>query len=250
MPRHNITAADQLFYGQSQTPAKFDSKRGIPMHPVTFVDLGAPLTLDADGLVAAATSTELPNAATKTYTFATGGTSPLDGANQTGILDKPRNVTVAVTHDTSVVAMTILVTGKDENNVTMSELLTITATGTSKTAAGKKAFKTITSIAITSASDATTNTMDLGWGDVLGLPYFLVDKNYVIYSMDGAVQTSGTLVAAVTTDPATTTTGDVRGTITPATACNGTRKYAAWLISTPVAERNNSANSAYGIQQA
>src|SRR5919109_131701 len=234
--RHTISHADQLFYGRSQVAAKFDSKRGIPMNPVTFVDLGAPVTLDADGLVAAATSTELPNASTITYTYATGGTSPLDGANQTGILDVPRNVTVAVTHGSSVVAMTILVTGKDENNVTMSELLTITATGTSKTAAGKKAFKKVTSIAITSAGDATTNTMDLGWGDVLGLPYQLVDKNYCIYLMDGVPQTSGTIVAAVTTDPATTTTGDVRGTITPATATNGTRKYAAWLTGVPAAD--------------
>jgi hypothetical protein len=250
MPRHNLTAADQLFYGNSQTAAKFDSKRGIPMHPVTFVDLGAPITLDADGLVAAATSTELPNATTTTYTYATGGTSPLDGANQTGVLDKPRNITVAVTHGSSIVAMTILVSGLDENNVAMSELLTITATGTSKTAAGKKAFKKVTSIAITSASDATANTLDLGWGDVLGLQYLLTDKNYVIYLMDGVPQATGTIVAAVTTSPATTTTGDVRGTITPATATNGTRKYAAWMIGVPVADRSDSATSAYGVTQA
>jgi hypothetical protein len=249
MPRHNISSADSLFYGQSQIAGKHDSLRGIPFDPVTFVDLGAPVALDADALVVAATGAELPNATTITYTFP-GSASPIDGVRADGILDKPRNITAAVIHDTSVVAMTLLVTGKDENTVTMSEALTITATGTSKTATGKKAFKTITSIAITSAGNATTNTLDMGFGDTLGLPYMLKgDKNKVIYLMDGVLQTSGTITVA-DTNTASTTTGDVRGTILPATATNGTRRYGCWLVDLPAADRSDSATSAYGVSQA
>jgi hypothetical protein len=237
MARHNLSAADKLFYGQSQIAAKFDSQRGIPLHPVILVDLGAPAALDADALVVAATSTELPNATTITYTFP-GSASPIDGARADGILDKPRNITAAATHGSSVVAMTLLVTGKDENGVTLTEQLPISAGGTSQTATGKKAFKTLTSIAITSAGNATTNTLDMGFGDTLGLPYLLKEKNKAIYLMDNVIQTGGTITVADTTDPATTTTGDVRGTILPATACNGSRRY-----------RNDSATSAYGVAQ-
>jgi hypothetical protein len=245
--RHNITGADQLFFGQSQIGAKFDSKRGIPIHPVTFVDLGAPAALDADALVVAATSTELPNATTITYTFP-GSASPIDGARADGVLATPRNITAAATHGSSVVAMTLLVTGKDENNVALTESLSIAATGTSQTATGKKAFKTITSIAITSAGDATTNTLDMGFGDTLGLPYQLTHKNKAIYLMDGVVQTGGTVTAA-DTNTATATTGDVRGTILPGTATNGTRRYGVFMVDVPASERNNSANSAYGVAQ-
>lgn len=248
MARHNLSAADKLFFGQSQIAAKHDSIRGIPLHPVTFVDLGSPAALDADAVVVAATSTELPNATTITYTFP-GSASPIDGVRADGIIDKPRNITAAATHASAVVAMTLLITGKDENNVTMSEQLSISAGGTSQTATGKKAFKTLTSIAITSAGNATTNTLDMGFGDTLGLPYLLKEKNKAIYLMDNVIQTGGTITVADTTDPATTTTGDVRGTILPATACNGSRRYGVWLIDVPAADRNDSATSAYGVAQ-
>lgn len=186
-----------------------------------IASLGSPIALDADSFVKAATSTELPNAATKTYTVATSGTSPLDAANTTWVLDSARNITAACTHASSVVAMTILISGKDIYGASMSEQLSITATGTSKTAAGAKAFKTITSIAITSAGDATTNTLNIGHGDVLGLPYVMAKNTILREWRAGVVATAGTIVAAVTTDPATVSTGDVRGTVLPNAACDG-----------------------------
>ncbi len=248
MPRHTLSHADSLYYGNSQNAARFDSQRGIPFHPVTFVDLGAPVTLDADGLIVAATGTELPNAETVTYIFPHASASPQDGANLTGIMDVPRNITGVVTHSTTTVLMTVLVTGTDVDGHAMSELLTFAATATTIAAAGKKAFKTVTSIAITSASDAEANTLNMGWGDVLGLPFALAQKNNVLLVMDGAL-IAATVVAAVTTDPATTTTGDVRGTLVPGTATNGTRRYGAWMLGIPVAERSG-AGSAYGVQNA
>ena len=246
--RHTLSHADALFHGNSQMGSRYDANRGIPFSPVTFVDLGAPVTLDADAFVVAATSTELPNAATITYTFP-GSASPIDGAEADGVIATPRNVTAAATHASAVVAMTLLVTGKDENDVVVSELLTIAAGGTSQAATGKKAFKKLTSIAITSAGDATTNTLNMGFGDTLGLPFLLTQKNAVLYLMDGIPQVTGTITPGDTTSPATTTTGDVRGTILPATATNGTRVYGAWMTAIPVADRNDSANSAYGVAQ-
>lgn len=248
MPRHTLSHADELFHGNSQIAGRYGGLRGIPLKPVLFADLGAPITLDADGLIVAATGTELPDTETVTYTFPHASASPQDGANLTGIMDVPRNITGVVTHAGTTVAMTALVTGTDENGAPMSELITFPATATSIAVAGKKAFKTVTSIAIAAAADAEANTLNMGWGDVLGLPFLLTHKNAVIYMMDGIPQVTGTITAGVTTDPATTTTGDVRGTILPATATNGTRRYAAWITAIPVADRSG-ANSAYGVQQ-
>lgn len=196
----------------------------VALLPV-MIDLGSPITLDADGLIKAATGTELPDTETVTYTFPAGNTTPLDGANQSGVLDVPRNITAAATHGSSVVAMTIVVTGKDEYGVTVVESLSIAATGTSQTAAGKKAFKEVDSIAITAAADAEANTLNMGWGDVLGLPVFLPNAVYLHAEMeDGATVTAGTKVAGVLTEPSATT-GDVRGTYDPNSACNGSKGF-------------------------
>lgn len=213
------------------------TKRTAVLTPV-LVNLGAPDTADDDSIIASATSTELPNATTTTYTPDTNGTSPTDGVQgvvtKSGVkyweLDNPRNVSLVVTHGSSVVAMTCLVTGLDEYGNTMSELLTITATGTSKTAAGVKAFKWVRSVALTSASDSTANTAKLGFGDVLGLPIALPEKMQVVReSEDGAAPTAGTLVAAVRS-AATTTTGDVRGTYDPNSACNGSKSFELLIL--------------------
>jgi hypothetical protein len=197
-----------------------------------IADLGSPAALDIDSLIEGATSTELPNANTKTYTTANIGTSPCDGANTTWIFTCPRNVTCIGTHATSIVATTVLVTGKDVYGVAMSELLTIAATGTSTAVSGKKAFKSITSIAITSAGNSTTNTVEVGQGDILGLPYVMSHNTILKETKDGAAATAGTTVLAVTTDPATTITGDVRGTYLPNAACDGSRYRIIYIPTT------------------
>lgn len=248
MARHTLSHADDLFHGNSQINKKFDSIRGIPLDPVTFIDLGAPVALDADAFVVAATGAELPNATSITYKFP-GTASPIDGAESDGVIATPRNVTAAATHATAVLAMTLLVTGKDENGIVLSEELAIAAGGTSQTAAGKKAFKELTSIKITAAGDATTNTLNMGFGDVLGLPFQLTQKNAGIALMDGVPQTTGTLLVGDTA-AASVTTGDVRGTYAPATATNGTRTYAVWMTNIPTKNQNNSSQSAYGVAQA
>lgn len=223
MARHNITNAENLFTGEAYFGPANDALRGIPMTPLALISLGAPIVGDTNALIVAATTTELPDTETVTYTFPAASASPQDGANLTGVLDFPRNITCLTTHGSSIVAMTVLVTGTDEYGIVMSELITIAATGTSETDVGAKAFKTVTSIAITSASDAEANTLNMGMGDVLGLPY-RVDSGgllAVIEDNDPSPVSSG-FVPAVTTDPATTTTGDVRGTYDPAQTLNGT----------------------------
>lgn len=243
MAKQHLTGASQTFVGGGIYPPMRSANDG-PGAPVTFIykaSLGTPIAADTNALVAAATSTELPNASTKTYTTANAGTSPvddaglptaatvkmLDGLNYSVFpLDVPRNITLAASHDTSLVAMTVKVVGFDQWGARVSETLTVTATGTSKTVAGLKAFTWIYSIAITSAGNATTNTLSVGFGDVLGLPYALQEKADVlgIYFNDAA--DSATVVKAASAT-ATATTGDVRGTIDPASACDGS-KVVVW----------------------
>jgi len=257
--KHHISHADALYFGSAyNAKARATNERhGVPVHFLSKVGLGSPVTLDADGLVKAATSTELPGSATTiTYTTATDNTSPLDaaiaapstvflnGANVlVWVLDVPRNITATVTHSSSVVAMTITVTGYDEYGVPMSEDLSIAATGTSQTAAGLKAFKYVYSVAFTAAADASANTANVGWGDVLGLPYtldalsdFLTNGTFFNEVLE---TTAPTVVKAVTTT-ATTTTGDVRGTVDLNSAMDGSA-VSVWYRANP---------ASFGVTQA
>lgn len=196
---------------------------------IVAIDLGSPETADNDSMIDAATSTELPDTETVTYTPDTDGTSPTDGAQavvtKDGVkyweLDVPRNVSVLTTHGSSIVAMTVTVTGLDQYGETLVEEITVAATGTSATDAGLKAFKWVRSIAFTAAADAEANTSNVGFGDVLGLPAFLPSTGYVLGELeDGVAASAGTLVDGDTLT-ATATTGDVRGTYDPNSAADG-----------------------------
>jgi len=176
-------------------------------------------TIDADGLV------------TSVAGRASAGTADLtlNGALVTsgvGVFSPPRAVTVTVTHGSSIVAETFLVTGKDVYGKTISETLTITATGTSKTATSLQAFKRITSIGETSAADASANTITIGDSKVLGFSFKCSSVVTVAEELNGAAATAGTVVAA-----STTAGNDYRGTYTPNGTPNGTNDWAVWFLS-------------------
>ncbi len=173
---------------------------GAPMSPMFVYDV-TPVALDADGICAQ-------------QTLAAAGNALINGAlASSGVvtLDVPRNVIV----DAAGAATAVLtVTGTDVYGVPMSEAITLNGT---TAVAGKKAFKTITSVA---ASAAATDFF-VGTGDVFGLPFRSDSRNYCLTAWNSAFVTTGTFVAAVTTDPATTTTGDVRGTYAVPDAADG-----------------------------
>src|SRR6185503_448153 len=98
---------------------------------------------------------------------------------------------------------------------------TITLTGTTA-AQGLKAFKTVSKVAM---SASTVGNISAGSGDKFGVPYRFNKKGSLLPFWD-ATWGLGTPVVAVTTNPATATTGDVRGTYLPATASDGTRTLA------------------------
>lgn len=218
--RQTLSSATQLFFGPVAYAGAYGGRRGAPMDPVKTLNI-APAAVSSNGLVSAATGAELPNNTTTTYTFP-GSASPIDGSLATGILDVARNLVAVVTHGSSVVAMTLLVTGKDIYGRTMVELLTVPATGTTQTVNGKKAFKSLTSIAIASGGNATTNTLNLGTGKVFGLPVRVQASGLLAARFDNAID-AGTFVPADTT-AVTNATGDVRGTFACAGTPDGTKR--------------------------
>lgn len=199
--RNNLSRALQFFFGRVTKAGYQSSKPGIEAHPLYVYEI-TPATADADGVCASQsiTAAGLINGA-----LASGGVATFD---------VPRNVVAAWT---TTAVMTV--TGTDVYGVTMSE-----ASGSGTSMTGKKAFKTITAVAVSTAVTSAT----VGTGDVLGLP-FRCDENGVLAARVAGAIDAGTFVEADTTSPATTTTGDTRGTFDPTASVNGSNKVSLLL---------------------
>ena len=175
-------------------------------------------TIDPNGLV-----TTVAGADTTTSALALTGALCSGGV---GTFTPPRGITVTVTHGSSIVAQAFDFIGTDQYGKTISETVTITATGTSKTATTLQAFKTITSATQTAAANASGNSIIVGDSKVLGLPFKCSSVVSVAEELNGAAATAGTLVAASSAAGA-----DARGTYTPNGTANDTNDWAVWYLS-------------------
>lgn len=143
-----------------------------------------------------------------------------------------RNVVITVTHGSSIVAMSGTITGT-RLGYAVTEAWSVTATGTSKTFTGKKAFDTVTSITETIAATAAANTIIAGNGKVLGLDFKAGSIKIIAEEEDGAAPTAGAIVAA-----STVSTADLRGTYTPNSTLNGALDFSVWYLSDDLAAVN------------
>lgn len=135
------------------------------------------VALDADGLLAAEA---LPDAAADYATFAH---------------DMPyaRNVT-AVCSDTQTGDMVI--TGTDINDVPITETVALTST---VSVSSTKAFKTVTNINL--PVKVGSETINVGWGDKIGIPWLLgdaKDRPMVEVTVNGTIDAAPTLTADAT----------------------------------------------------
>ena len=163
---------------------------------------------------AAGTNTYLPGAA------------EMDGAlGATGIFAQPRNVVITVTHASSVVAVSGVITGKDQYGKTITEAWSVTATGTTKTFTGAVAFKSITSITVVATGSAAADSITIGMGKVFGLAFKNPVPGVEKELHAGAILTTGTVVAA-----SAAANADARGTYTPAGTPNGALTWDIWYI--------------------
>lgn len=192
---------------------------------VKTVEFGAPLALSANGLLAAGVMVN--GSAVSFTTFTSGaGTATLIGYNgmvpfaSTTVYSNKwgRNITVVAS---AANARVLTVKGYDYLGQPMQENITVNGTTTVQ---GNKAFAWITSLSF--SSDTDTTTVNVGWGNKLGLPYageamYSEVKNGVVAANAGTF--TGALLDATA---ATATNADTRGTYLPVTVIpDGTNTF-------------------------
>lgn len=171
------------------------------------VRIPAMIALDADGILAA----ESIATAVDTTTFA----SAYDDGDVTVMGKFGRNVTVVAS---GAATSTVTIYGADYLGQPMMETLTLNGT---TPVLGVKAFRYVTRI---TAGTTGGTTINVGWGNALGLPYKAqkLDAEFV----SGVVPTAGAIVAGSAATQ-TATSADPRGTYAPHSSVltDGTRYY-------------------------
>lgn len=243
--------SDDLFLGSAQTYMGINSNSALgdpspmdlgvgPLGRIYVWDV-VPATKQAANIAASQTPAAAGNL---TLTAGTSATSVVLANGSTVIqLDCPRAVSVA--QAAAGTQRTFTVSGYDWYGQAMSEAITSTVNAT---VVGKKAFYQISSIAV---SGATTTACTVGTGDVFGSPVKIGDLGYVAHTgWAGVLGEDAATGVAADTATATTTTGDVRGTIAPSSAANGTRRLVVGVMLPALACGPNSTRAgALGVNQ-
>ena len=166
-------------------------------------------------------------------------------------LNTARALQLTTASGTISTSRNLTVSGYDYYGQPMTETI---ATGTTSSAvanvAGKKAFYQISSIAINGSLPVA---ITVGTTDVIGLPVRCIDAGYVVKVgwNNTLAQDAGTLTVADMTNPATSTTGDVRGTYVPSSASNGVKRLVMTIAVPAIAVGPNATRTgALGVTQA
>lgn len=206
----------QLDDAGAQNPGTDAASGQAVQTPVTLstLNLGSPGAAVANNIFLSAA-----------LTLASGITTVLTGAlvaAGVAVLDARtgRNVVAAWTG-----AAVLTVRGTDMYGKAMTES---SALGT--TFAGKKAFKTIASI----ATSADITLLTVGTGAVLGIPVAVPNAALILaQSVDGAAAAAGAIVASPGVNiKAIATSNDARGTYAPAAAPDGSKSFSL-LVALP-----------------
>lgn len=162
-------------------------------------------------------------------------------------LDVPRAVSITIGTGT-ISATNITVSGFDIYGQAMSEVIS-TGTTQSTTVNGKKAFFQVSSVAV---AGNPGGTVAVGTTDIIGLPVRVTDAGYLarVGWNNTLAEDAGTFAAAATAT-ATTTTGDVRGTYLPSSACDGIKRLVVGILLPAIAVGPNATRQgALGVTQA
>ena len=265
--REHLTRAQYLFIGPD-SPANRQYPLNDAQGNPAPADIGArwnpfsKVTIGSQPFGAAASG---PAAVSTTYVVNVAGATVVAGANVTlnatnsevivglngsgalgavVVTDFPRALTYVSSSasDTG----TILLTGYDQYKSLQTELITLTGT---TPVAGKKAFVYIASV--TPVSATLVGNLSIGTSAIFGLGMAIDAGSFnSSWKLISGAQTAdaGTVVFADRTSPATSTTGDVRGTYAPAAAPNGTTAYVLHYF--PAMGPHLKTDSTYGVQTA
>jgi len=229
--RHTITRADEVYVGDVvKNGYAIQGRAGIKLDVLKHIDLGSPVTADADGIVDGAAS--VTNA---TVTLTTG-----DLLLTT--LDAPRNLTYV--GGATTVTQVVTAIGTDVYGEAMTEAVTMNGT---TTVLGNKAFSGVSSVVIAPGD----GTVDVGFGTKLGLPFRVSSNAQIVGGLlyvDNVVNTTAVVVTGLaTTVVSTAGAGDVRGTVVSTGSLpNGTRRYTLTVNMTDFSEKT----TVFGVDQA
>ena len=166
-------------------------------------------------------------------------------------LDCPRAVSITIGTGT-ITATNVTISGYDYYGQAMTQVIS-TGTTQSTTVNGKKAFWQISSVAV---AGNCGGTIAVGTTNIFGSPIRIIDGGYIIdpgWAGQIAPDT-GTFVAADMTNPATSSTGDVRGTYAPNTGTytvNGQNRLVISIAVPAIAAGPNATRlGALGVTQA
>lgn len=138
-----------------------------------------------------------------------------------------------------------LAKGFDVYGYAMSELITATAGATSVN--GKKAFKFVTSV---TPQFTDAHNYSFGTTDIFGLPLRAAISAETLVNWNDALLTANTgFVGADVTTPATTTTGDVRGTYAVQSASDGVKRLLIRFSPSLSAVQANPTVGLFGVAQ-
>lgn len=141
---------------------------------------------------------------------------------------------------------TFTVVGYDLYGYRMTETITGANAGI---ASGAKAFKYIASV--TPGGTMSGSNVSVGTGDVFGLPIRSDTFGTVrIFWNSAAITASTGYVAAVTTDPATATTGDVRGTYAVQSSSDASKRLQIYVSPSVANAVLTTTVGLYGVTQA
>lgn len=201
-----------------------------------------PVTLNSANVVASQTATGAQNLSLLATSLL--GGRYVQRADNTNVvqLDVPRALVV----NCSTTARAFTITGYDVYGQLMTEVITVVSAGTPVN--GKKAFFQISNVAIAGSATACT----VGTTDILGCPVRVTDFGYImrIGYNNTLADAAGTFVNADQAT-ATTTTGDVRGTYTPASATDGIKRLVMAIAIPGIACGPNATRlGALGVNQA
>ena len=176
------------------------------------VDRGfiANLSWTAEEMIAADTDGIFDGIAANT----TGGAAVVSTPASTTFVAQPpcaHNITVTVAATTAghVKAAAIVVAGKDLAGEAITESFTPTV-DTPATLTGAKAFASIDSVTVPS-QDGDSVTVDVGFGQLVGLPFKLSKKRVLVTLNDGVVDTAPALT--ISSSVLSTNTVDFNGSL-------------------------------------
>ena len=223
MPAGTAVSIDLNLPGENvrEAPKLVVDNPHVSMAALVRMDFGSPVLADANGIFESASITAAAPITGALLVTTTGGHVAVAGTAELGMglaaggAAFGRSVVAAWT---TTAVMTI--TGTDFQGNAMTE---VSASGTTMT--GKKAFATVTTIAV--SVDVTSCTV--GTGDVLGLGCYVGENDAALAELeDGVDGTSVNFTKGVDT-AATTSTGDVRGTWNPNGTLNGALNFVCYV---------------------